>query len=280
MSAAFAPRVPAWAKALALGAASATAACGGGSPLLHPAKPLARGDVRAGAGFSANVTTGEAARALRDARAQVAQGGDLPGAPGSNEGYARGALVAAALAPGVAPWVSARVGLGSASEAGLAYTGRGVRLDARRAFDVGPLTFSAGAGLSAALAAREANEELPGLARANLRGFGFDVPLLLGWESTGGLYKVWGGVRGGLEVASVKPRTSEPRPPVGTPAPELEATRTYGGGVVGLATGFRHVHVALELEVSYQHVVGRFNGARGELGGLGIVPATALLWTF
>ena len=219
------------------------------------------------------MTTGRP-RALRDARAQSP--GRRPARHrAQRELRPRG--VAAALAPGVAPWVA--LGSGSVGVGGRARRRARRPADARRAFDVGPLVL-AGAGLSAALAAREANEELPGLARANLRGFGFDVPLLLGWESTGGLYKVWGGVRGGLEVASVKPRTSEPRPPVGTPAPELEATRTYGGGVVGLATGFRHVHVALELEVSYQHVVGRFNGARGELGGLGIVPATALLWTF
>ena len=136
--------------ALALLAANAIG-CGGGSPLLHPARTLKSGDVRAAGGVSAHVVPGSLGEDLRRAReiaARDATGASSPGEPGQNPDYAKGALVAAAIAPGLAPFVGARVGIGNAFEGGLAYTGRGVRADMRRSFDDGPYSLSLGLGVS------------------------------------------------------------------------------------------------------------------------------------
>ena len=108
-------------------AAVALGGCAGGSPLLHPAQTLEAGVIRAAGGVSANVAVGSIAEDVRVARDQATRNVDVPGTPGSNPQYAKGALVVAAVAPGLAPFISARVGVGSQYEGGIAYTGRGAR---------------------------------------------------------------------------------------------------------------------------------------------------------
>lgn len=261
--------------------ASATVACGGGSPLLHPARVLPSGDVRAATGLSAHVVPGALANDLSAARTNAAADPLAPGAPGSNPTYAKGALVAAAVAPGLAPFAAARVGIGQQLEAGLAYTGRGVRVDVRRGFGDGAWTYSAGLGGTAALYGRQQGSNLPNVDLGSLRGYGFDVPLLAGWESPAGIYRLWFGARGGFERVTVENLTSEPKSvTIGTPPIGLEANRFYGAGVVGLAVGFKHVHVALEGSVAYQLVRGSYNQTSVSVNGLTIAPATALWWTF
>ncbi len=255
------------------------AACGGGSPLLHPAHVLPSGDVRVAAGTSANVAVGSIADDLSTARNIAAQDPNAPGPPGQSPEYARGALVAAAVAPGIAPFVGGRVGVGSHFEGGLAYTGRSVRFDARRSFEDGAWALSIGAGLSAALYGRDQSTTLPNVELQSLRGWGGDIPVLVGWRSAAGIYQAWGGARLGVERDIVDTISTEPRP--GVPGPiRLEATRTWAGGVVGLATGFRHVHVAVELDVAYQSVVGRYNATEATVKGVTLAPATALWWSF
>ncbi len=262
------------------------AACGGGSPLLHPARVLPGGDVRASAGFSSNLALGSQADALRDARAVAASGQPLPGNPGTNPTYARGALVAASIAPGITPFVAARVGIGHGYEGGLAYTGRGARVDARRAIELGDsgLTLSLGLGGSAAFYGRTQGGTLPAVELSSLRGYGADAPVLVGWESDAGLYKAWLGARGGFEHAVIETLTSEPRstgPGTLVPTPvRLEGDRFYAGGVFGFAAGFRHVHVAMEISVAYQTVTGTYNGTSATVSGLTATPATALWFGF
>lgn len=263
-------------------ALSGTVACGGGVPLLHPARTLPSGEVRVAGGLSGNLVPGGLANDLRAARERAATDPTgVPGAPGSAPDYAKGALVAAAIAPGIAPFVGARAGLGSAFEGGLAYTGRAVRVDVRKSFDGKETSLSVGIGGTAALYGRDPGQnELPGVDLSALKGYGADLPVLLGWQSQGGLYRVWGGARGGFERDSLKRLSSEPRdPPPGTPI-TLDATRFYAGGVLGLATGLRHVHVALELQIAYQTVSGTYNGSAVSVSGVSISPATAILWTF
>jgi hypothetical protein len=267
-------------------AALATAAygCGGGSPLLHPARTLKSGDIRAAGGVSAQIVPGSLGADLRNAReiaARDATGASSPGAPGSNPDYAKGALVSAAVAPGLAPFVGARVGVGNSFEGGLAYTGRGVRADMRRSFDDGEFSLSLGLGASAALYGRQQGNDLPNVALGSLRGYGADVPVLLGWQSLNGLYSLWLGPRAGFEWVSVETLTSEPKDiAVGSAPLRLEATRWHAGGVVGLATGFNHVHVALEAGIAYQVVSGTYNANDVTVRGLTITPASAVWWTF
>lgn len=253
-------------------------------PLLHPARALKTGDVRAATGVSANVAIGSLADDLRNARAIAAQdptGTTTPGAPGTNPDYAKGALVAANIAPGLAPFVGARVGVGSSYEGGLTYTGRGVRVDMRRSFDVKSWSFSAGLGAMAALYGRQQGYDLPNVSVDRLHGYGLDLPLLGGWQSDGGLYMVWFGARAGFERDVIESVSSEHKTvTLGVPPVPLDATRWYGGPVLGAATGFRHVHVAIEIDATYNSVSGTYNDTNIRVQGFSLTPASALWWTF
>jgi hypothetical protein len=263
------------------GAGFALGGCGGGSPLLHPARTLPTGDFRLATGVSANVATGPLAGDLRRAREIAERDPTAPGAPGSSPDYSKGALVAAAVAPGLAPFVGARVGIGDRFEGGLAYTGRAVRGDVRRSFDAGRWSLSLGGALSAALYGRQQGSDLPNVDLGALHGYGADVPVIAGWESDGGLYMAWFGARGGFEHDVVETLTSEPKSvTIGGSPIHLDATRFWGGGLVGVATGFNHVHVALEMDVAWQTVSGSYNASHVNVRGLSLAPATALWWTF
>ncbi len=261
-----------------------TLGCGGGAPLLHPARTLPTGDVRAAGGISAHVVPGSLGEDLRRAREIAARdttGQSSPGAPGTNSDYAKGALVAAAVAPGLAPFVAGRVGIGNRFEGGLTYTGRGVRADMRRAFGEDPWTLSVGLGASAALYGRQQGTDLPNVVLGSMHGYGADLPVLVGWQSLSGLYSLWFGPRGGFERVLIETLTSEPKDvSAGLPPIRLDATRWHAGGVLGVATGFNHVHVALEAGVSYQVVTGSYNANDVTIRGLTITPASALWWTF
>lgn len=251
--------------------------CGGGAPLLHPARTLDAGDFRAMGGVSANVAAGSLADDLRTAREIAGR----QGGPDASPEYAKGALVSAAVAPGLAPFVGARIGVGNSFEGGLVYTGRSVRADMRRSFDAKNWSVSLGLGGTAALYGRQQGQDLPGVDLSSLKGYGLDLPILGGWQSDGGLYKVWFGARAGFEINTVEKLTSEPKPVPVFPEPiRLEATRWYGGPVIGAATGFRHVHVALEIAAAYNAVTGMYADTRVTVNGFAIIPATALWWTF
>jgi hypothetical protein len=256
--------------------------CAGGMPLLHPARTLPLGDVRASGGFSGTVAVGGLADALHNAQNDAAQNPNAPGNPGSDPTYTRGALVAASIGPGLAPLIAARVGVGAQAEGGIAYTGRGARIDMRRSFDLSPSwALSIGAGGSAAFYGHQDGSPLPDVDLGHLHGWGADVPVLVGYESPGGLYMLWVGARAGGEHVDISALSTEPNGmTLGGQPITLSATRFWGGGLVGLAAGFRHVHVAMELDVSYATISGDFNQAHADVSGVSIVPATAVWWQF
>jgi len=262
-------------------ASAILAGCAGGGPLLHPARALAAGDVRAAGGLSGNIVVGSAANDLQTARNQAAADPNQPGQPGTNPAYAKGALVAAAMAPGLAPYASGRVGIGGGGEGGITYTGRSARIDLRKSFDFGAVSYSVGAGVSVPFYGRHQGDALPNVDLSSLRGYGADVPLLVGWESDGGIYKLWAGPRGGWEHVSLGNLTSEPKSvSSGVPDTVLTADRFFVGAVAGLAVGFRHVHVALELDASYTYVSGTYYDNKVNVSGFALTPASALWWTF
>ncbi len=253
--------------------------CAGGTPLLHPARTLPKGDVRASGGFSGNFALGSLASAVQSAEAEQAAGGT---GPPTDTTYAKGALVIASIAPGLAPLVGARVGIGWSAEGGVSYTGRALRIDLRRSFDLSPhWSVSLGAGGSAALYGHQEGSSLEDVSLNQLHGWGADVPLLVGYESDGGLYMFWLGARGGGEQISISDVTSEPKAVVlgGQPI-SLDATRFWGGGLVGAAVGFRHLHVAVELDASYATVSGDYGGTHATVDGFVLAPGAALWWRF
>lgn len=229
------------------------------------------------AGIAARTVVGNLGDALRDATNEAAA--SLPNIP-ADRTYTQGALVAAAMGPDLSPVAGARVGVGGGFEGGIMYTGRGARIDLRREFKLGrPWALSVGLGLDTAFEGRDTNA-LSGVDNANLLGFGADIPVLLGWRSTAGLYYFWVGARIGYEHDTIQART-EQSPQDQNTEPQLVGDRVAVGGLLGIAIGFKHIHVALELEADYAYITGSFGGGGqpvvpGSIDGVSLTPATAL----
>ena len=230
--------------------------CGGGMPLMHAVHAVAPGDVTMGAGFSG--TTAPSA-VTRDGAA-----GDLA------------LLDAAAVAPGLAPWVGARIGLGHDLDAGLTYGGRAVRIDGRRVFALSPtVDLSLGLGATGLLPNR--NDPLA----LRVGGFGGDVPVLVGWRSAGEIYSVWAGARGGGE--RLRGQRELPLDP-GTP--ELQRTESiagwhsWAGGLVGLRVGFRHVFAVLEVDAAIHWATFDIAARSASASTFAVAPAGALVAKF
>ncbi len=248
------PRPPLWPLALAI-CALGVGACGGGVPLLHPAHVLTPGKVTLGAGLSGRPVLGA-----------------LPSSPDTDEGRAAAVLQDRTIAPAIAPWVGGRVGIAGSNEAGLTYSGRSVRLDGRHAFTLSKsVALSLGLGGEVILSGRPREGETP----SALSGGGLDLPLLLGWKSTGGLYSGWIGpragiswVRGALGVAGTdKPLT-------------LAGQHIRTGMVAGLRLGFRHIHVALEIGGDWHVVSGNLGATDVSFTQFSLTPAGALVLGF
>jgi hypothetical protein len=225
-----------------------------------------------------------------------------PPPPGEAEqAELEGTVERAALSPGIAPWVGARAGLGARMEGGLAYTGRAARIDVRRAFGSEKVAVSVGAGASAIFFRGAGPDDVAGPRVPDTRippgggpdlqanGFGFDLPLLLGYRSTASVVQAWVGARGGMERISGELPLMPLMAPGPPPAPaSLLATRWYGGGLVGVAIGLAPIYVAFELDVAYQAISGTasFEAAAGParrdatVTGVTLAPAGAIVGKF
>lgn len=250
-----------------LAGAVLTCGCAGGAPLLHGAHTLGPGSTAMGAGFSGTFSNGSFSSAMSSSPAE-------PGAD-PRVASARAKAVGAAIAPGVAPWVSARVGLPGDNEVGLTYMGRSARFDLRHAFEWDTIALSIGVGADALWGDTESTTGTGIDAGSTaIRGYGADVPVVVGWRSAAGVVTLWAGARGGGEQINDK---SSSGAAVG---PALDLQRWYVGPVIGMALGFRHLHGALELDTYYQHVGGTYFDAHVGVTGVTIAPAGALILTF
>jgi hypothetical protein len=185
------------------------------------------------------------------------------------------------IGPGVAPWGAARVGVAGQNEAGLTYSGRDVRADFRHAFAIGKMALSVGLGASAAFAQRP-----DGADGSGVYGGGADVPVLIGMKSTGGLYAFWFGPRAGFEI--LNGRLSLADSTAATPTLyDVQGKHFYAGLTAGARGGFRHVHLAIELNAAYHYADGTFRPSAGagptaspNVQQLALTPAGALEITF
>lgn len=175
-----------------------------------------------------------------------------------------------AVAPGVAPWVGGRIGIQGDNEGGLAYSGRSLRLDGRHAFSLGGPTLSVGLGASA-IAAQRPGEGRDG---SSVYGGGLDLPILFGVKSSSDLYSLWLGPRAGFEFLSGRVATDP------TTLADVSARHFFAGFSAGLKVGFRHVHVAIELDGAYHRADGAFAGVKLGLGQFTLTPGGALLLSF
>jgi hypothetical protein len=264
-------------------------ACGGGGPLLHPAHTLPEGDVTFAAGTSGRFALG----GLHSAQSELDATAAAPGGATSKSersAFVKGAISRFAVAPGVAPFLAARVGLGQHNEAGLAYTGRGVRLDGRHAFEWPSLALSVGAAVSGALSRpgdqpqehvdgqMDADTGLRTISLTSLTGYGLEVPVLFGYRSSADVVKLWAGARVGFERDDFDVSLVEaPDTPLGTSG---SANRFWGGGLVGFSVGLAPVEVRVEIDAAYERAHGNlltFGGElTGDVAGWSLTPAMAI----
>ena len=105
-------------------------------------------------------------------------------------------------------------------------------------------------------------------------GGGLDVPVLLGFRSTSDLYAIWFGPRAGVELLSgAFALSSTLEKPT-----SISAHHLYGGITAGFKAGFRHVHVAFELNGSYHRSDGLFGGRALGQNQFTLTPGGALLF--
>ena len=240
-----------------VGAALSLLGCGAGAPLLHSAHVLHAGDVSAGAGLSGELALSQLS---------VGTGTDLRGA---------GRLAQLAAAPGIAPWVGGRVGLVGSNEAGLTYTGRNLRIDVRHAFALGTAALSVGVGGSMITAERPGQD----IAGSSVFGGGVDIPVLFGVHSKSDLYAFWIGPRAGFEALSGHVAMSQGQTDA-LVLSDVSARHFFSGFVVGVRGGFRHIHVAIEVDGAYHRADGSIRGSSTGVGLFALAPSGALLISF
>jgi hypothetical protein len=262
------------------------AGCGGGAALLHPAQTLPVGSMTIGAGVSGHFGSGEINSTINDGRSAAEQPITTPEAANA---YAKGVLTNALVAPGASPWVSARVGILQNTEAGLTYTGRSLRLDGRYAFELDEeWTLSLGLGASGTLLTPERRPtqfELPEGAPSNpeaefepsAKGWGADLPVLLGVRLLAGFADVWFGPRLGFEHLTGNLRLERNNP--ASTLIDAEGTRLWAGLVAGFSLGIPPLSLRFELTSTYQRLSGTLTPA-GTTSGLDFDALEASGWTF
>jgi hypothetical protein len=238
--------------------------CGGGAATLYPAHTLGPNQATVGAGVSGNFAfSGGQSVVQGPPGASVAPNVD------PEQAYVDDSVRTALLAPGIAPWVGARVGLGGQNEAGLTYTGRSARLDARHAFQNEEFALSIGLGASGVLvhpgSYHPPDSSTPAAvgrftdpnAKLIATGWGLELPVVAGWRSSASVVSVWAGARAGFErVFGELPVLTPPPPdPKIVPLPlfaDVGGSRFWAGGLVGFAIGIKPIWVAVELDAAYQ----------------------------
>lgn len=257
-------------------------------PLLHPARPLPAGVTSMSAGAGSHWIGGGARREIDAAQAQweASQGNAPTLTPAA-------AVAAATWAPGLFPWLSMRLGLGSRSEAGVAYTGQRARVDARHALELGKWSMSFGLGALVGLthpadvsatgtSAFGSREALPGLDSSGVRSLGVDLPLLIGWRSSADVARIWIGLRPGYEHGYGTLRLTAQQPPTTL---EFRSDSLTVTALAGLAVGLRPLFVALELGFGDTRAHGTLLNAPTTLASnsatvsaYSFTPAAALIW--
>jgi hypothetical protein len=261
---------------IGVGCALVCAGCGGGAALMHPAHPLPPNTISMGAGVSGNFLVGSAGGDIDRAIAANSDPG-VGVSPEQEEDYLTGAFAQSLLAPGLAPWVGARAGLGLDAEAGLTYTGRLARVDARRAFVWDDVALSLGLGASGRLIGAGSDGpyeevidedtgetqlvgpvgssgEIASFDDRGVTGWGVDVPVIVGWTSTANLIQVYGGPRGGYEMLfgeyAWQLGASDPQ------KTQMDGSRWYVGALFGIIASVHPLWAGVELGVAHHWAEG------------------------
>ena len=225
---------------------------------MHPAHALPEQQVTLGAGFSGTVP-------IAPARFSADNKADL-------------SIEEGAFAPGLAPWLGGRIGLGSGVDAGLSYTGRAARADIRKAFELdgpdGP-ALSLGIGASGVLPKRRRDIGL------RIGGVGADIPLLIGIRSDADLYSGWLGARVGAELLSGSQELhNDPLDPTDAQVGDVSGWHVQTGGLVGFRVGFRYLFAVIEVGAAMHWAEGTVSDQQVALQQFSVSPAGAIIGRF
>ncbi len=252
-------------------------------PLLHPAHSLPSGHASGTVGASGHFLLGAADEAIDSVDAE---GAALEGEAG--ERTAAGVAASVLGEPGVAPYLSARLGVTDDIEAGVAYSGRSARLDGRYTTRERHLAYSGGLAVEWVLAhpsedaagGASMSPTLDGVDPSGVSGWAISLPVLVGYRSDAELVQLWGGVRGRYERASGEVTFTAEQ----APTSDLSAHAVSAEALVGLAVGLPPIWVAAEVSVGYLNVHGELStsGSSSSAGvdGVTVTPAGALIARF
>lgn len=155
---------------------------------------------------------------------------------------------------GVAPGASVRHGLTRDIDLGLEVSGTALR---------GHLRLQLGSGMVHLVTGLAPHVGL-GHQDGELIRLGGTIPIVLAVDVLS-IYEIWIGLQLGLEHLTGQ---------AGTDSISMTALRT--GGVVGLAVGFRRVHVLVELAIDHELWTGSITDTQIERNGLVLTPALAV----
>jgi hypothetical protein len=223
---------------------------------MHTAHALAEDEFTLGAGFS----------------------GTLPVEPPEAQNEEEEVVEGGAFSPGIAPWVGGRLGLGNDFDAGLTYTARTIRLDGRRAFTFGEEDKSAvSLGIAASGLLPKRDDDLG----YRIGGFGGDIPILIGWRSTGDIYAIWAGARAGIELLrGQRELEADPNDPLAPLVEDVDGWHGHAGGLLGVRVGFRYIFAVFEVDGAMHWAQGDVGDVEVSLRQFSIAPSGALVVRF
>lgn len=237
-----------WSLGSLLSCLSPTAGCAPASPVWGGATttPEGRGDVSLGAAVRVGL-------------------GDLDPASAPDE---VGPYVENAQGSGVAPAGAFRYGILEHTDLGVTVAGPLIRLDLRQelVLDESLARISLLGGVGPYLGFFGGDSDLDG---AGATRIGVDLPLLIGIDGLS-IVQLWLGARVGIEHAFGNLDGG------GAAVDALSATGFRVGGVFGLALGFRHLHVMLELTAGWETWSGDLGASPVSVSGAVLTPAFAL----
>lgn len=230
---------------LCVSVAVSVSACATLNPVLAPARVLdpSHVSVDLGVGYAAPV----ADRVLTDARRAVENANSGAATDADRTAIVRAAAGYGATPAGLGPYAAARVGLGGASEASIAWVGRAFRIGARRVmWTDGVWALSLGAQTRFAYVPWQGDEFVPSLSIRDTRLVGGDVTVIVG-RTSAHLYDLYFGARVGYShgAASVSHASID----AGT-ALSIAGHRVETAVVAGLRFGFGRVSGVLEIDAA------------------------------
>jgi hypothetical protein len=227
----------------------AGAGCAPSLATLQPAHVAPKGHLQVAAAMELGVPTGTVARVVDTGRSLADMDPTEIDSAEQEQLFEAGVTVAASP-PAFGPHFALGYTVVDRFELGVRYAGEGWRVGARYQIlkrTEAPLDMVLGLGVAHSAKQIPVEDIIPVLKVDDFSRWTVDVPLLVGTSND--WFRVWGGPKVVLSRFDVAMRLE-----LGAAAPKLatfEGKGLYVGGVGGVALGYRHVFVALELALMW-----------------------------